>query len=467
MVIYAYSLPAIFAFITKVFLLVYSSRSPLRDVRTRLFVIAVVVSMFMNVIEITGLQGYWGGSIVYAGYVYNGALAGLFAVLAHLAIWVAFEYPPVALRKWLPLSLYGCLLLLWILLACTDLLITGFEWLGEYTITRIPGPLYPLFEFFAACTLLTILVLPIRGLRQGDDGRLRSRCQIWMIAAVPSCLLLIAVLTLLRLDVKLFNATVTMPIPMALLLVAVGYCVHNNRIIDLTSYVPFTKAKRSKRGLYASLRAAVTDAAGTESVKQLLDRLSAALECPVHLIGPAGVARFAPSTAAGLVHLPLADIRQITVVHEVGEPLKESMKKHRIGAIMPLFPTSETARSWLLFGESFGARIYTPTDFQTIDHVIKQLAGRLLDALLQQVGMPPVLRAEQGTERASEPAGGKVIGQQSSSQHLLAQRLDRYEAYLISEALKFCDGNQAQAARLLGIQPSTLHYKLKRLKLPG
>jgi two-component system response regulator HydG len=45
----------------------------------------------------------------------------------------------------------------------------------------------------------------------------------------------------------------------------------------------------------------------------------------------------------------------------------------------------------------------------------------------------------------------------------LKDRLDAYERSLIEEALAATSGNQRQAAFRLGVLPTTLHEKLKRL----
>lgn len=153
------------------------------------------------------------------------------------------------------------------------------------------------------------------------------------------------------------------------------------------------------------------------------------------------------------------------ITDEARGPVHELTKKHGLGAIVPLFPHSQTARSWLVFGETFGQRIHTPADFETIEQVIKQLAGLFLDCLLRKTHSPedrPELSPNapaksHGNEETQTPTG--------SSGEVLSERLAQYEAFLIKEALHACDGNKAKAARLLGLQPNTLHYKLKRLKL--
>lgn len=41
----------------------------------------------------------------------------------------------------------------------------------------------------------------------------------------------------------------------------------------------------------------------------------------------------------------------------------------------------------------------------------------------------------------------------------------RIEIELIMRALKLCKGNQSKAAQLLGLKHTTLHYRVKQLKL--
>jgi len=45
------------------------------------------------------------------------------------------------------------------------------------------------------------------------------------------------------------------------------------------------------------------------------------------------------------------------------------------------------------------------------------------------------------------------------------EKVRRFEKLLISQALNLAQGQQAQAARLLGLNPSTLHKKIREYKL--
>jgi two-component system response regulator HydG len=53
----------------------------------------------------------------------------------------------------------------------------------------------------------------------------------------------------------------------------------------------------------------------------------------------------------------------------------------------------------------------------------------------------------------------------SSSRPTLKALLEAYERRIIEEALLAAGGNQRRAARALGVLPTTLHEKMKRLGL--
>jgi hypothetical protein len=465
MVTYVYSLPAILALITKMALLVFSLRSPKQDLRVRLFVAALMISIVMNVIELDIINGLVLGPYLDVIFYY-GCLFVFFALLGHLAAWVAFDGPPKKFTKWLIGCQYGYAGLLCTLLEFPPLLIASVEPLHGYTYTRVPGSLYPLVEVYSAATF-TIAFLPIRGLWEKENGRLRSQCQIWMLTAVPACLVLLTVLALLHFGIRWFNATLTLPIPMALLMGAIAYCLYNDRIIEPAWYFPFSKTRRLKRQLYANLQAIQQDEPALKSVSELLTKLTAALGCPVWLITLDGKIHSGVGSSDPTIEFPkeeLARIDGMAVAHETGAALRERMKQYRVGAIVSLFTHSETARSWLIFGEAFGQRVYTPTDFRTIGKVIRKLAGVFLDGLLRThvdwkiSSEPAIADSAMGSTSAIEPIKGSL-------HHPLSERLAQYETFLIREALRSCKGNQAKAARLLGLQPNTLHYKLKRLRL--
>jgi two-component system response regulator HydG len=53
----------------------------------------------------------------------------------------------------------------------------------------------------------------------------------------------------------------------------------------------------------------------------------------------------------------------------------------------------------------------------------------------------------------------------SGARPTLKALVEDYERRVIAEALRSAEGNQRRAARLLGVLPTTLHEKMKRLGL--
>jgi hypothetical protein len=88
-----------------------------------------------------------------------------------------------------------------------------------------------------------------------------------------------------------------------------------------------------------------------------------------------------------------------------------------------------------------------------LDHQAENLAvlkGLVFERLGNKTGSQP-------QTRYADYAGGKS--------KTLDEHLADFEAAILKETLERCDGNKSKAARLLGLRPNTLHYKLERLGL--
>src|SRR5205085_1036621 len=136
---------------------------------------------------------------------------------------------------------------------------------------------------------------------------------------------------------------------------------------------PFSRVKQTKQTLYRDLGALVDGAPKPTSVPQLLKQLSDVLRCPVALVGASGAVYADGEISADLSPTALADVHHMVVIGEVSGALHDFMHEHRLGAIAPLFPHSRSASSWLVFGNTFSERLYTPSDFATIERVTQQL----------------------------------------------------------------------------------------------
>ena len=220
-----YSLPAILALIAKFFILYFSQRAKIQNFNTRLFTLAVVFSVGMSVIEVTGFNyGFQNEYRDWFGFAYFAAVIPLIATLAHLSILIVFNNPLL----YTPLFIYSYAVVLEVLLLFTPLLVAGFEPFRGYTILRIAGPFYGLFEIFIIGSMLSMVFFPLWGLRLGQPALVRRQCKLWVAAAAPLALLTIFIILLPHFKVRLFNSTATTPLLFTLLLAAIGYAVHNS-----------------------------------------------------------------------------------------------------------------------------------------------------------------------------------------------------------------------------------------------
>lgn len=452
MVIYSYTLPALFAFLSKIVILVLSLRAERQNFQTRLFLTALLSSMVINIAEIMGLQNLVSPDQMVV--LHFAAHIMMLALLVELAISISIDGLSAKLFSRIRAALYSYALLLEGLLLFTSLLILGAEPLGGYTYTRIPGPLYWVYELYVVTTMSVITLLPVWGLRRGRDIALRNRCKLWVALCAPLAALVLVIIGLLHFGIHWFNVTVTTPLLIAAFMAAVGYAVHHYRLVDLNFYLPGSHLKKFKTKLYAELTDFSRNIPRFRTINQLLKQLAAILGCSVALVSQRAVLHDTSenSKLSSFSASALHDVRRMTVASEIREyepNLYASMVQHGVAAIVPFFPHSSAARHWLLLGEPFSRSIYMPQDFKQIERLFGKIAGLLLDKLLL-------------TDERPSPALKVAIGGLKKS---LPESVAEFEVGLIRQALMSCDGNQAHAARLLGIRPNTLHYKIERYGL--
>lgn len=476
MTIYLYSLPAAMALVAGFLLWMLSIRSQLKTPQTRIFRLAVMALMGMNLAELAVLQLLHVYDIRFFALAYYVAGIATLALLVQLAMSISFD--KWSTTRYLPgySLLYGSFLFLELgLLFFTPLLIEGFGEFRGYTISTLGGPLYGLIELYAIGGATALVLIPLFGLRRGRSALLRNQCKLWLAAATPTAVLIISVMILRHYQVQWINPFVTLPLLTTVLLLTAGYVVHNRRIIELDFFIPWSTTRRRKRALYEKLYELSEQLPRIRSPQVLIDRLAETLECPVNLVGQEYRMLASTPTQSDEAFSPLPfrhlyTLEHMVVVDEIKETLPDlyrALQEHRIAVVIPFFPYSQRASHWLVLREPFSHRIYTQTDFRMIQRLFARIAGVVLDALL----------IEDAARSAARPGARSVVAvdrrvyrptlPHPSIHKPLEECLAEYEAELIQQALISCHGNQADAARLLGVRRNTLHYKLKRYGLRG
>jgi DNA-binding protein Fis len=513
-----YAVPAVLALLAKGIIYLYAHYSPQRNVETRLYLLFLFALSIQNLAELSAfsdkslglLEPNWGKLYFAAGIV-------ALALLAHLALRLAADSPLLGGRAAFYLALYvPAGLLLW-LLASGPLLVMGFEPLA-YTYTKVPGPLYLLFEIYAVAYFGTSVLLLAYGSAKQDTPSKRLKNKLMLLGALPGFIVVVAVIGLQHYaGFRAFNTTVTLPIAITFFLAVTAYATHQHRLFDIEFYIPRSKVRARKTAFYDRIRAMVAEIADLGSVNQVMNRLADTLHCSAALVGGGRPVLATAGNATQLADFPreeLTKIDRILVANEIADSRPETfsvMKRHGVAAIVPFYPHTQTAASWLLLGDSFSEQVYTPLDFKMVEQLFDKMAELFLDKMIvmrtQLADTQRQLRTLDQRLRKTEDnfmaikeenqllrrqnaklVSENMAAQQSSvlgrpvasmnsddasetrtgaaaEEKTLDEYVSEFEARILEQALKRCDGNKSMAARMLGLRPNTLHYKLERYGL--
>lgn len=383
------SLPAILALLFKGGIYAYARNAHLQNHHTRLYLFFLFALSIQNIAEIGHFHVLIDKQMIptFEATVFYGASIAALAIIFQLALALAFdEYLERSLRL-LSRFVYAYGMMLALLLFLTPWLISGFEPIG-YSVTRIPGPLYPFFEVYAIGIALAVLGLMVYGALYQATPAKRAKASIMLVATVPMMLTVIGVLGLLHFGIKKVNASVTNPIALTYFLIVTAYAIHQHRLFEIRFYIPWSPVRKRKTVFYGRVRAMVAEIANLDSVETAVKRLADILRCPVALVGghrPAVALAGATGFRVDLPDTMLRGLDRIVVCNEIAETLPEvhaEMKRHGIGAIVPFHPHSQYASGWLLLGDSFSEQVYTRLDFEVVEEVFDKMADLFLDKLV-------------------------------------------------------------------------------------
>jgi hypothetical protein len=475
-----YSIPAIVALTLKLGILYAARRTGVRNDQSRLFELAVLASMVMNLVEITIFHYATPATIVTGIRVYYAAALAVVGVLTHLAITITFGNRGSRPRaRWF--VFYGIPLALVAVVFFTPWIVAGFQPFRGYTYIRIPGPLYGLFEGYIVLGCLTFAFLPLFGIRAGRLPRECDQCKLWMLTVTPPALLVVSVMILLHFEIWIYSATVTLPLLLTLHLAAIGYAVHSRRIIEVDYYIPLSRKRRAKLEFYKRLLELFDERRPPTDMRAVLQRLHDTFGGPVCLVTRGGsqcVGTGGSSSLAGFPASALAPITQLATLDDLRDSdpaIVELMRRHGAAAIVPLPVNGDSIAQWIVIGEPFGSKVYSSLDFRFVQQMFDSLVAAVsrLPEYAPATALPVETAGDPQRRETVDQAPAPNVIMRSASEHrpttdepgiewTLEQRLQHIERSILEDTLKQCGGNQAEAARRLGLRPNTLYYKLLR-----
>lgn len=486
----AYELPSLLALVSKLGFLAYAGASSVKTASARLFFVLLAVLAAFNAVEWIGLHalardGFSTTSIA-LGFAYFAFFIPSLALFLHISLLLAAEARNTAAPRltWL---VYAPALALLALLLGTDALVQGFQ-PHQYTVLRVPGPLYYLFEAYACLYLAATLYYLVRASMTARSELHRARLRLWLLGFAPLGALIVYLLVANHFGWAKLTSTVYVPLALTLFLLAATYATYQYRLFDVEFYIPGSKVRRRKTAFYDRIRAMIAEIADLDSVQTALDRVGATLRCPVALVGTPHEA-MAPAGAAfsRIPRAALEGVDHIVVANEVAQAMPElyrTMREHRVAAIVPFHPHSQYAAGWLVLGEGFSNEVYTPRDFKLVEELFAKMGDLFLDKLLaMRVQLAEAVRQIQRLEQRTADALERIEQLKGESAYL-ARENERLAALQPADSvalepaapramtLAVLGRNKALAKELRGYFAQAEHYvgadsaSFKRKPLP-
>ena len=397
------SIPALIALIVKVVLLIYSVRAPNKNAIGYLYLSLLVILALVNLVEFLSLNYYSEYGLTpfaqYLGFGYIAFIILAFGIFFHLCLSIGVDDPSLPVRPWLMVLLYIPAAALEYLLLFTDKLVLGFKPFHN-TVLRDPGPWYLGFETFTMSCIFIGFVILIYGARSTRPALARMRSRLWLLGVAPVSFLSGYLIVGNHFGWAKLTSTIYIPIAWTFLLLVTTYATHEHprpggfyrflyHLFDIEAFLPWSKLRRNKTALYKRIQSTIDELTKLRSGEEIVQRVSETLDCPVALIAGSQSAPITLGNATGMALFPqdqLRQIDQILVVHEIARRLPEThalMRQHRIALIVPFHCHSPTAASWMLLGEPFSERIYTPLDFRLVEQLFDRIGGSIPEILLQ------------------------------------------------------------------------------------
>lgn len=502
-----YALPAMVALLAKVGIFFYARYSKVHNLQTRLYLLFLFCLSIQNLMEIrffTSVEGLTNQPST-SGTVYFSVSILAIAFLLHLALVMATSWR----REQENLSTAGLILLympaiiLEVLIWNTSLVVAGFEPMA-YTYTRVPGPLFFLWEIYAIGYLCTAAALLVYGTKTQVTTFQRLQNKLLLIGFLPIVAVVLAVIGLQHFGFRSFNATATLPLATTFFLAVTAYATHQYRLFDIQFFIPWSKLRKRKTEFYKRIQSLIAEIADMRSVHRVVESLSDALGCPVALVGGPKPVFAMAGEALGVARFPVDELKKIdriVVANEIADAMPDThalMKRHKVAAIVPFHPHSNTAASWMLLGDAFSEQVYSPLDFKVVETLFARLADHFLDTQLllrsQLAEAREEMRAlqrrlasawEQLDEnrqelRAVQEDNRRLRDKDNLLLHhdlalteadmlelaerekkTLEEYVAEFEARLIAETLRRCGGDRSRAAEVLGMPLITLSYKMR------
>lgn len=211
------------------------------------------VAVFLwNLIELIFLDGNYSDQVNFFLLV-CAYCSIIFLVHAFLSIAIEYAKPRWQKLEQIKLALNLFLGYLVVSVIFDRGMIAGFEPNG-FTLTKIPGERYWIFQIYLLAGVLAALTLLVNGVIKLKDNLDKQRCLAVLLAAVPAAAVGIFVVISQALGAG-STSTIFQSLGFTLMLGVLVYAEEKSRLFKLLTFIPFTR----ERKLHKKILAQITD----------------------------------------------------------------------------------------------------------------------------------------------------------------------------------------------------------------
>ena len=378
-----YSLPAIMTLFLKALIFLYARYSKITSTVTHLFLFLLFALAIQNLGEIWSFYEPQipAGEIRdrAGGTVYFAASIAAIAVLTHLALSLSGWTSTVGKLA----LIYAPAVMFEILLIFTPYMIQGFT-PERFTYTRVPGPAYLFFTFYALGFLTFNLVIFYRNafIKPNGINRIRNRWIFYIF--LPAILFPITVLVLQQLHIKSFSLIYYYPWILTLFLAGTAYATLAHRIFDISLINPWSSSSKQKKGFYQRVRSCMETLSTATTPDQALASINNTLSLPIAFVNDQQHYFAGDETHRDMVNLQrqaLPEEDRLLVRRELPtqqQSMQKEMQSHGVAAALRLPIPGSDKDGWLYIGDAFDEKIQSPKDFGELEPLLNRLSHVLI-----------------------------------------------------------------------------------------
>lgn len=154
--------------------------------------------------------------------------------------------------------------------------IAGVEEMNHFTLTRIPGDFYWMFQAYLVAGLILAVAFLVRGLLHASSNVARQKCLVVLISAATPVLMSFTVVGLMAAGVAI-NGVIFMSLSLSVMLGLIVYAEEKTRLFRLLTFMPYTRERQFHKEMLARITdcVAVSDTPGehTVNLKQMMKDL--------------------------------------------------------------------------------------------------------------------------------------------------------------------------------------------------